>query len=285
MSNDDQNENSVGRRRRNVLRAMGGGATLSLSAAFAATSSAARGKRDRNAALAARDAPENVTNAIHDANEAINLSASAGGWAIRNVGFRNHRSSSKPLVAAAVTDPNRSAVIEGCYFGDGGNGPAIFVDPDHAGKLVIRNCYFEGWGDNGVYGSPPGNPSGHPTPGSGGMVAVEDCYATGNAVSNFRLGTDGSYVRNCVSLDSQRGYWGFYNDTRVLDCDVAGGINASDNHWQDPAAVTIEDTRFSGGTHRHYEGATIEGTSQGQPDDRTPGVPLSPTDAKNGNRQ
>jgi hypothetical protein len=279
MSKEDQNGNSVKERRRNFLRAVSGGATVSLSAGLVGTASA--GERDRDASLSDAGAKSSIANTVRDANDPINRSG--GGWSIRNVGFRNRNSSSQAVVTAAVTDANQSAVIEGCYFGDGGGGPAILVPPSHAGKLVIRNSYFEGWGNNAIYGSPPGNPSGHSDPGSGGVVAVEDCYAKGNAVSNYRLGTDGSYIRNCVSLGSQRGYWGFYNSTRVLGCDIAGRIHASDNHWQDPAVVTVENSRFSG-THLHYDGATIDGTSQGQPRDRTPGVPLSPSDAKNGNR-
>ena len=269
MSENYPDEKSVDRPRRDFLRAIGGGTALTLPAGLVGATSTS-------------DAANSVTNAVRDANDPINVT-SAGGWTIRNVGFQNHSSSGDALVTAAVTDSSQSAVIEGCYFGDGGGGPGLFVPPSHAGELVVRNCYFEGWGNNGVYASAPGNPSEHSNPGSGGVVRVENCYAKGNAVSNFRLGTDGSYVKNCVSLDSQRGYWGFYNTTQVVDCDIAGGILASDNHWQDPAVVSVENTRFSGGTHLHYSGATIEGSSQGQPRDRYPGVPLSPTDAKNGN--
>lgn len=283
MLENDPNERPVDRPRRDFLRAIGGGTALTLPSGLAGATSDDREEGEQNASFSDSGAQGSVTNTIRDANDAINFSSSAGGWTIRNVGFQNHRSSGGAVVTAAVTDSSQSAVIEGCYFGDGGGGPAVLVPPSHAGDLVVRNCYFEGWGNNGIYGSPPGNPSGHSNPGSGGVVRVENCYAKGNAVSNFRLGTDGSYVKNCVSLGSQRGYWGFYNTTRVVGCDVHDGIFASDNHWQDPAVVSVENTRFSGETHLHYSGATIEGTSQGQPRDRYPGVPLSPTDAKNGN--
>lgn len=284
MSKSNQNETLANRQRRQFLQALGGQAGVTLFAGLASTAGVERATAEQQATLVETDEQGNVSNTIRDANNTINRSSSAGGWAVRNVGFQNHRSASTPLLIAAATNSGQSAVIEGCYFGDGGNGPAVFVDPDHAGTLTIRNSYFEGWGDNAIYGSPPGNPSGHPDPGSGGVVKVENCYSKNNAISNFRLGTDGSYVRNCVSLASQRGYWGFYGRTRVLDCDIRGGIHASDNKWQDPAVVTVENTRFSGGTHRHYDGATIEGTSQGSPREYNPGVPSSPTAAKNGNR-
>lgn len=282
MFENSERKTAVRRQRRNFLRAIGGGAALSLPAGVVSATDEEREASGRDASLQDSGAESGVTNTIRDANTPINLSSSAGGWTIRNVGFRNYSSSGQAVIAPAVTDSSQSALIEGCYFGDGGDGPAILVDPSHAGELVIRNCYFEGWGDNAVYGSEPGNPPEHPTPGSGGVVKVENCYAKDNAVSNFRLGTDGSYIKNCVTANGQRGYWGFYGSTRVIDCDIAGGILASDNRWQDPAVIDVENTRFSGGTHLHYSGATIDSTSQGDPRDYYPGVPLSPTDAKNG---
>lgn len=273
-----QDEGAVYRRRRNVLKTIVGGATLSLTS----SNVGAEGRKHDGETASDGNLQGRITNTVRDANDQLNLTGS-GGWRMRNVGFRNFRNAGTPAVVPAVTNSGQTAVIEGCYFGDGGNGPAMWVHPDHAGTLVVRNSYFEGWGDNGIYGSPPGNPSEHPLPGSGGVVRVENCYSKGNATSNLRLGTDGSYIKNCVSFGSQRGYWGFYGSTRVINCDIGGGIHASASSWGDPAVVTIENTRFSGGKHLHYDGATINGTSQGQPRDYYPGVPLSPTDAKNGN--
>lgn len=282
MLENDPNQKSIDRSRRNFLKAISGGTALTLPTGVVGAGSGERNETEQETLLLDTDAQASITNTIRDANNGINFSMSGGGT-IQNVGFQNRRSAGSALVTAAVTSSGQSAVIDGCYFGDGGGGPAILVAPNHAGTLVIRNSYFEGWGNNAIYGSPPGNPSGHSNPGSGGVVKVENCYAKGNAVANFRLGTDGSYINNCVSVNSQRGYWGFYNTTRVINCDIADGIFASDNTWQDPAVVNVENTRFSGGTHLHYSGATINGTSQGQPRDDYPGVPLSPTDAKNGN--
>lgn len=269
MFETESDEKSVYDQRRSVLKAIGGGIALSVTSGVVG-------------AKVEDQPPNSIANTIRDANNQLDYSTSSGGWEIRNVGFQNHRSSGTPLLNPAVTDPNQSAVIDGCYFGDGGAGPALLVDSNHAGELLIRNCYFERWGDNAVYGSPSGNPSPHSTPGRGGVVKVENCYSKGNAISNFRLGTDGSYVKNCVSVGSQRGYWGLYGSTRVLGCDIFGGIHVSDNRWQEPAVVTVENTRFSG-QHIHYDGAIINGTSQGQPQDRYPGVPLSPTAAKSRN--
>lgn len=68
----------------------------------------------------------------------------------------------------------------------------------------------------------------------------------GSTMSDFRPGTDGSYIGNRVSVNSQRSYWGFYNTTRVINCDIPGAIHASDNRWQEPTVVTVEYTRVSG---------------------------------------
>lgn len=282
MSENDSTQNSNYRPRRRFLKAISGGTALSLFAGGVGAGSAERNEVVQEAPHVTSNTRSSITNAVRDANDGVSFVTSGGGE-IRNVGFQNHRSAGSPALTVAVTNAGQSAVIDGCYFGDGGAGPAVLVDPSHAGTLVIRNCYFEGWGDNAIYGSPPGNPSDHPDPGSGGVVEVENCYSKGNAISNYRLGTDGSYVKNCVSVGGQRGYWGFYGTTRVVNCDIDSGILASDNAWQDPAVVDVEETRFSGGTHLHYSGATINGTSQAQPRDYYPGVPLSPADAKNGN--
>lgn len=282
MLEEKQDGERVSETRRAVLKGIAGGTALTSSVVGARGQIDARGQADEDA-IARRELQGNLTNTIRDADNQVNYSSRSGGWAIRNVGFQGSRGPGTPAVVPAATDPNGTAVIENCYFGDGGSGPAIWVSPDHAGDLVIRNCYFEGWGDNGVYGSPPGNKSSHSLPGSGGVVRVENCYAKGNATSNFRLGTDGSYIKNCVSLSSQRGYWGFYETTRVIDCDIGGGIHAGASSWNAAATVSVENTRFSGGKELHDDGATIDGGSQGGPKDYYPGVPLSPSDAKNGN--
>lgn len=277
MFEGQQEGGRVSRRRRTALKIIAGATGLT---AGVVDTESEREESSEESVVSGRELQGSVTNTVWDADDQINLSSS--GWVIRNVGFQGYRSPGTPAVAIAVTDPNGSAVVEGCYFGDGGNGPAIYVAPSHAGEIVIRNSYFEGWADNGIYGSPPGNTSDHPNPGSGGVVRVENCYAKGNATSNFRLGTNGSYIRNCVSFGSQRGYWGFYNSTRVIDCDIGGGIHAGASSWNAAATVNVENTRFSGGKVLHDDGASIGGASQGQPRDYYPGVPLSATDAKNG---
>lgn len=216
----------------------------------------------------------------------------SGGWRISNIGWNGYNSgSSSNNIAVACTDPNQTGIIEECYLGDGGGGQGIWVHPDHAGEIIIRNCYFESFQDNAVYGSAPGNHSNHSNPGSHGTVKIENCYSINNAISNFRIGTDGSYIKNCVSVDpgsGGRGFWGFYENTGVIDCDILGAsapngaIATGSSHWG-PANVTLRNTRFSGPVVNHHGAGSVNGSSQGQPRDYYPGVPLSPEAARDGN--
>lgn len=232
-----------------------------------------------------------VSNTIRDANNQLNLSGSSGGWEVRHVGFRGRRRTDNPVLAIACRNANQTGIVEGCYFGDGGVGPGIWVAPEHAGEIIIRNCYFEGWGDNALYGSAPGNHSNHTRPGRGGVVKVENCYSINNAISNFRLGTDGSYLKDSVSVNpgsGGRGYWGFYETTQVINCDILGAnapngaIATGTSRWG-PATVNLRNTRFTGKIENHHGGGSVNGSSQGHPRDYYPGVPLSPEAARDGN--
>lgn len=71
---------------------------------------------------------------------------------------------------------------------------AVWVNFLHAGDLLFRRCEFSNFSDNALYGSPPGQ-SGL---GQQGSVRVENCYFENNNVTAIRLGTPGSYAKNCT---------------------------------------------------------------------------------------
>lgn len=211
------------------------------------------------------------------------LRASGNGWAIRNVGVNE------------VTNPGADG--RWVWFAAQGNGiiehchincrrynsmqaiPGVYIPPAHSGHILIRFCYFHG---GQVYGSPPGNDPSHPSPGSGGTVTIENCFAENAYVAGYRLGTDGSSVRNSVAKDSTRGYWGYYNDTKLINCDIAGGIGSGESKWPSGrnATVTLENTRFSGGTSGPGD---VIGQSAGQPNLAPPErVPLDAKTAAEG---
>ena len=63
----------------------------------------------------------------------------------------------------------------------------------HQGHLQINRCSFEGFSDNAVYASGPGR-----SIGGGGSVGVENCFFRNNNTTAIRLGTPGSYAKNCT---------------------------------------------------------------------------------------
>lgn len=69
----------------------------------------------------------------------------------------------------------------------------VWVNFLHAGDLLFRRCEFSNFSDNALYGSPPG--ASH---GEGGSVRVENCLFENNNVTAIRLGTPGSYAKNCT---------------------------------------------------------------------------------------
>ena len=236
--------------------------------------------------------------------------ASGSDWTIRNLGIRGEwddPDKAEPFIVSV--DGGSVARIENVYLGDGTvlDNPAhqyqdssvenytvtgIFVSPGHAGTLKIDRVNIQDFGDNAIYGSSPGNGSEHPVPGRGGEVHVTNSYAARCVPANFRLGTDGSYCRNCVSVDGYRSYWGFYEHTELLDCDVAGRSVLGDivlgaGSWSksQQAEVTLTDTRFDGSTSTSGN-SRIYGSSAGSPQRSRPeeieGVPLTAEEAASG---
>lgn len=241
------------------------------------------------------DTLENVLIDVTARGASYDIVCSGSGWAVRNLGVVGKTYNNR--FNARVPDPNGSAVIENVYLSgspgtsriesDGESG--IFVYPNHAGDLLIRNAYVQDCNDNGIYGSPPGNSSDHPWPGSNGTVRVENVYAVGNHTAGIRLGTDGSYADNCVMHGGfQRGYWGFYNDTELVDCDIfdnaSADVHAGSGTWNagNDCSATVENCRFESVTTAPASNEVV-GESVGEPEHRIPeGAPASPEEAASG---
>ncbi|NEU56949.1 hypothetical protein [Halorussus sp. MSC15.2] len=236
----------------------------------------------RSFSLGDGDTLENTLIDISADGAGYRISANGDGWAIRNVGVRGYFDANVDDPIVVLCPNGGTGTIENVYLGDGGyDAPAglttgIFVHAYHSGHIDIDRVNVQGWAGNGVYASGPGNHDDHPNPGGDGTVQITNSYAADNPTADFRLGTDGSYCKNCVCEGSGRGYWGFYNTTKLIDCDVHNGIYASDGAWESPAVVQLENTRFSGGTHTYVDSADISGSSAGTPRDRMPdGVPTT----------
>ncbi|UPV73804.1 hypothetical protein M0R89_14815 [Halorussus limi] len=281
--------------RRNYLR-LAGSAAISAAALSTGVSAAddfqtitVPAGEVRSFSLGDGDTLENALIDISADGAGYRISANGDGWAIRNVGVKGYFDANVDDPLVAMCPNGGSGTIENVYLGDGGyDAPAglttgIFVHAYHTGHIDIDRVNIQGWAGNGVYASGPGNHDDHPNPGGGGTVQITNSYAADNPTADFRLGTDGSYCKNCVSKGAGRGYWGFYNTTKLIDCDIHNGIYASDGSWQSPAVVQLENTRFSGGTHTYVDSASISGSSAGTPRYRIPnGVPTTAKEAASG---
>ncbi|MFC4359853.1 right-handed parallel beta-helix repeat-containing protein [Halobium salinum] len=219
--------------------------------------------------------------------------AAGRGWTIRNVAVvGRHPERNQPVLLAK--DFGGGSVVENCYFGGDPSAPkatAVFVHAEHSGDLLVRNCVFEDWTDNAIYASPPGNPDiEHYRPdnvGQGGTVRVENCYFENVHVAGVRLGTDGSYARNCVfNGGPHRGFWGYYGETTYTNCHAvanypfyAGGLTYEK---QGSATMVLEDC-CGEGTLEALGGAEIRGDPCRAPQTSPPaGVPMSARAAASG---
>lgn len=207
------------------------------------------------------------------------IHAKGANWVIQNVAFTN---SGHPRhnIAAEVTDPDGVGIIDSVYMGDGGD-TGVWVSPRHKGTLYIRNCYFANFPDNAVYGSPPGNESNRGSAaGQGGKVIVLNSYFENNGRADVRLGTEGSFAKGCVLKSNQRAFWGYYETTSLIDCDVFGPIVAgSAAHPSKPGNVVAQNCRIASDVNHRtlLDASSIHAPSNGAPRDRIPnGVPTSP---------
>lgn len=184
-----------------------------------------------------------------------------------------------------------NGTIDNVYLGDGGPGSGsgttgIFGMRDHSGTININNVNVQGFGDNGLYCSAPGNGSDHKAPGGQGRIRVTNSLSANNGISNFRLGTNGSYIENCVSIGgTHRGYWGYYHNTEIRNSDIVNGrIVIGEKLYANgrKATVTASNSRF-GNVTKASGGNRLIGSSQGAPKATIPkGVPTSAAEAASG---
>lgn len=235
----------------------------------------------RRFSVGAGDRLENKIIDISARGAQYRINASGNGWVIRNIGIRGRFQTSEKLSPIIVSTNGGDGLVENVYLGDGGGGGStgIFVLRSHSGTVTIRNVNVQGWPDNGIYASAPGNSTEHSAPGSGGVVQIENAFGADNGVSSFRIGTTGSYCRNCVNVGGDRGFWGYYEETRFIECDSSGAgeqFRAGANAWEKGrrAIIHLVDSRASGRINTGP--GTVIGTPASDPRTSPPdGVPLS----------
>lgn len=167
---------------------------------------------------------------------AIMFEANNGTVRWQNISIRGEACGNKNVAARANGGANLELV--GLWLPDGSRGAdrgcaarqqGIFVPSGHAGDLLVKNAWVEGWTDNGIYGSPPGTGGG-----AGGTVRVHGGLFRNNNISQVRLGSDGSeVVGTAIAVDGEiptahngaHNGRGVYlrepgNNMRVVDCDI-----------------------------------------------------------------
>ncbi|ARS90170.1 hypothetical protein [Natrarchaeobaculum aegyptiacum] len=228
----------------------------------------------------------------------ITIAAQGSDWTIRNVGFEGENSSDAGSGTFGLSDSGGESTVENVYLGDGstsgnaapnGHGETAFwVNPNHAGHVDFENVNIQGFADNAIYASAPGNAG-------GGTVHVDSCFAANCYVSHYRLATEGSKVTNSVVYIDDEGYagrgiWAWAPGTvEVEDCQLAtNGQHAAIVAGANGQATTVEvrDTDYdeSGGIQEDAGSSVNLGDGVGtDPEPYVPdGVPTSAEEAARG---
>jgi hypothetical protein len=307
---DEPGERLVGRR--TCLRL--GGAAIASAATLAATSGNAAAASCERVVVGAGETErrvvetdETLSNVLFDVSAegaTLKINAQGSNWTVRNVGVLGTYDGANPdSVFRLQVDANGTGVFENVYLGDGAvddGYSGVFVPTDHAGTLTIQRCNVQEWPDNGVYGSAPGRDE-PDRDAQNGIVQIETSYAKNNNIDGFRVGTDGSYVKNSVvhvdsdvpnnsaGKENARGVWVKESGTvDIENCDILlEHPDGSHCVWQSDdagtgglARVIDSEVAARGKSTDRFRG-NVETQNVGDDPDVTPpnGVPISAEEA------
>ena len=233
---------------------------------------------------------ENVLIDITARGASYRITATTDNWTIRNVGIRGQLDSTPGSQNFVVYVPSSGAtgVIENVYLPGTSYSRStspfpsgIYVHFNHAGDLLVKNYYAANLPSHGIYGSDPGNWNNN---GNGGTVRIHDSYAADTENSGFRIGSDGSYVDNCVSFRTVRGLWSRWANTEARGCDFGDNntdIVVGQSGYSQSSTVTLDGTTCFG-TVSEANG-NLNGSSAGTPQERIPeGCPTTAEEAASG---
>lgn len=262
--------------------------------------------------LGSGDTLENVLIDITAEGARYEIRATGSDWAIRNVGVRGTWPTGEKLspFIASVPDPDGEAHIENLYLGDRQSVGAVrsradgttdgvtglFVPTNHAGTLHVDRVNIQSYGDNCIYASAPGNGPEHPATGNDGSVIITNSFARETNAACFRIGTAGSRVENSVAVGGEEGegsraFWGYYEDTEIVDCDFSGStlddvvVGASAWETGRQATVTATDSRFETVSGPGELIGESEGSPQRTSPEEVEGCPTSAEDAASGSSE
>jgi len=216
--------------------------------------------------------------------------ANGDNWIIRNVGFEGPITNQG--LDLQVNGSDGSGVVENVYIGgvEATGTPAAFVNPDHAGLLTIINYTAENVSDSdGLDAAAPGAPPGFSTTGAGGVIEVEGSYALNCSDIGFRMGSDGSYIKDTVVDGSSTGLLGFWQRWQtgryinskagnVSNVYIRVGPNQDPGGDVPPVHAELKNCIFDGGSNKVSLRDTVTTTWNGDKGGLTvtPSVNLSP---------
>lgn len=159
-----------------------------------------------------------------------------GDSTVRNVEVDGSCSNQIGVVRVDVRDEGGTAVFEEFQARNGEDNKSltgIFVGTAHTGEVTFRDCQVEGFSDNGLYASAPGEPDG----GNGSVHAVGGTFSNNN-IANVRLGSTGSTAQGVtVQVDTEPPGWNELNargirlrrkqDQVIEECDITFGAGAA----------------------------------------------------------
>jgi hypothetical protein len=158
-----------------------------------------------------------VTFQMDDGEDLQNtVEVSSGSTVIRNITVRGKAGSGKNRIAWQATDSTATLTVENFNLPDGSYGfgehPSpigMFVRDANVGTVHIKNCYIQGWANNGIYST-------H----SPGATIIECCHLEDNDIDNIRLG-DNDEIRDCLvemrQSQAGRGVRIRYDGNMVID--------------------------------------------------------------------
>ncbi|QFU82314.1 hypothetical protein [Natronorubrum aibiense] len=198
---------------------------------------------------------ENVRFDVTASGAGVTIIATGTDWTIRNVAVEGEVDMGNHTVLGVADTGGGTSCIENVWLGDGAvyeekGATGLWVDPNHNGHLEIERVNIQEMSDNAFYCSAPGADHG-----SGGTVAIRDCYAANSWISQYRL-AEGTLENSVASVTDDRQYrkgrgiWAWSpGPVDVKDCHldmnghhysfVAGAngdgsqINVSGTEWDD----------------------------------------------------
>ncbi|WP_247004566.1 hypothetical protein [Halosolutus gelatinilyticus] len=145
----------------------------------------------------------------------------SGGFVMRDVRVKGVFDNPHGPLLFWVLEPDEYGLVQNVRAPDGAESPTetfttngMFVSPLTRGTITFRDCHVEGFTDNGLYASNPIDPA---------AIQVEGGYYANNNISQVRLGTSKSYVRNArVEVTEDVDTWYTTNMRGIRQADGSG---------------------------------------------------------------